>query len=135
MPERSFTRVVMTALAIWVAGVVAIRLADELILTDGPGLIIGYAAGALAGPPTVWITSRITGYRLEEIVAPTLVICMIALPLDGFVMGFAPTIYTDPARIQFLAPMFLWTFGWACLSAFVMAGGPRCLDRGSKSDA
>lgn len=121
-------RVVMTALAIWVAGVVVIRFADSLVLTDGPGFLVGYGVAALAGPPTVWVASRMSGYPLREIVPPTLVICMVALPLDGLVMGFFPTVYTDPSRIHFLAPLFLWAFGWACISAFVIAGGTRALE-------
>jgi hypothetical protein len=125
MSQRSFLRVVVTALAIWIAGVVVIRLADSLVLTEGPGFLIGYGVAALAGPPTVWAAARMTGYSIREIVPATLVICMIALPLDGLVMGFFPTVYTDPSRIHFLAPLFLWAFGWACISAFVMAGGAR----------
>lgn len=128
MSERSFSRVLLTALAIWVAGVVVIRLTDGYVLSPGSGFIVGYVAAALAGPPTVWIGARMTGYRLGEMVGPTLVICMVALPLDGFVMGFAPTIYTDPGRIHLLAPLFLWAFGCACISAFFMAGGVRSLE-------
>ncbi|MEM6255101.1 MAG: hypothetical protein AAF821_19475 [Cyanobacteria bacterium P01_D01_bin.156] len=53
---------------------------------------------------------------------PILVICALALMTDGFVMGFIPTVYTSPEKIVFLAPLFLWTFGWAALSGFVMSG-------------
>ena len=132
MSERSFVRVVVTALVIWVAGVVVIRLADSLVLTDGPGFIVGYFVAALSGPPTVWIGARMSGFPVREIVPPTLVICMVALPLDGLVMGFFPTVYTDPSRIHFLAPLFLWAFGWACVSAFAMAGGTRVFDAFSR---
>ncbi len=121
---RSFARIVLAALLIWLAGIVLIRLLGHYVLLDGLGFIIGYVVAALAGPPTVWISAKLVGAPTNDMVSATLIICMIALPLDGLVMGFFPEIYTDAARIRYLAPLFLWAFGWACLSAYVMAKNP-----------
>ncbi len=123
LAQRSLMRTLLVALVVWIAGVVGIRLGGNSILVDGPGFIIGYVIMALLGPPTVWIAARLIGFDLKSMMVPTLVIAMTALVLDGFVMGFFPQIYTSPDKIKYLAPMFLWTFGWACISAFVMGGG------------
>lgn len=127
MNARSFARTVVVAVLIWGAGVLLIRALGDSVLTDGPGFLMGYVGAAVLGPPTVWAAARMTGFRLREMVAPTLVIAMVALTLDGLVMGFFPEVYTEPEKIIFLAPMFLWAFGWACLSAFAMAGGTATL--------
>ncbi|GAB5520630.1 MAG: hypothetical protein RhofKO_28810 [Rhodothermales bacterium] len=122
--SRSFGRTALVALLIWLAGVVAIRLAGDYVLVDGLGFIIGYVALALAGPPTVWIGAKLIGFETTEMVGPTIVIAWIALILDGFVMGFMPEVYAEAEKMRYLAPMFLWGFGWACLSAYVMAKHP-----------
>ncbi|MEM1417940.1 MAG: hypothetical protein AAGH15_23790 [Myxococcota bacterium] len=112
-------------LVIWVLGVGVVRLADDAILAGGMGFALAYVAAAASGPPTVWVASRLIGAPLREMMVPTLLIAGVDLVLDGLVMGFAPEIYTSEPRIRFLAPLFLWTFGWACVSAFALARGWR----------
>ncbi len=122
MRPRSVSRTLLATLIIWVVGVVLIRLSEDYILTDGAGFIVGYVAAALGGPPTVLFGSMVTGFPVRRMMEPTLVIAAFALVADGLVMGFIPEVYTSPDRIHYLAPLFLWTFGWACVSAFFMAG-------------
>lgn len=122
MKNGSFGRVLLATLIIWVAGVVSIRLFGDLVLKEGSGIIIGFVVTALAGPPTVVLGALIIGCRIKQMLVPTMTIAMLALLADGFTMSFVPYVYTDASKIRWLAPMFLWTFGWACLSAFVMSG-------------
>ena len=122
MHPGSLSRILLAALIIWIAGIVVVQLTDHLILVDGPGLIVGYVITALAGPLTVWAAALIIGCSVRTMAIPTLIIAAVALIADGFVMGFLPTVYTDPGSIGLLAPLFLWTFGWACLSAFALSG-------------
>ncbi|MEO1404527.1 MAG: hypothetical protein AAFV72_25200 [Cyanobacteria bacterium J06635_1] len=123
MQNQSMARTVLAALILWIAGVIIIRLTDHLVLVEGTGIITGYICAALGGPPSVWICSKIIGCKPDDMAVPTLIVCALALMADGFVMEFTPTVYTDPQKIKFLAPLFLWTFGCAALSGFVMSKG------------
>ena len=122
MLQSSLFKTLIAAVIIWIAGVILIRLEGDLVLVQGQSFVLGYLITALAGAPTVWVASKIMGLKLKSMMIPTLVIAALTLVLDGFVMGFFPEVYTSPDKILYLAPLFLWAFGWACLSAFVLGG-------------
>lgn len=119
--SKSTTSVIVSGLVIWIAGIILVRLVKDYVLVDGGVFILAYILAAISGPPTVWCAAILSGYRYSEMVRPILLIAGLDLILDGFVMGFIPEIYVEQEKIIFLAPLFLWAFGWACISAIFMS--------------
>ena len=111
------------AFAIWMAGVVVVRvLGPTAFDTDEPWPILLYLGSIGLGIVTQLVVPFLVRLPMAETLVPIIAICGCALVLDGIAIGFTD-IYANEAETKMVVGgWLLWTFGTQIIISLVMIG-------------
>lgn len=114
---------VMLAFAIWLTGVVIVRvLPDSAFDMDESWPILLYAASIGLGIGTQLAAPLMTRLPAPQTLIPIMVICGIALMLDGLAIGFTDIYSSDVETKVVVGGWLLWTFGTQLVISILMVG-------------
>lgn len=106
--------------ALWLAGVVFVRIFGVGYLNLGVLHIITFILSGIVAWSSLWAIAALMGQRMADMAVPTMLMAAVALPLDGLVQSFAPWVYGETGLERaLLSAWLLWFF--ACYLAGPLA--------------
>lgn len=113
---------VALAFAIWLTGVVIVRLLGDAFDADEPWPILLFIASIALGVVTQLAIPILVRLPISETLVPVMVICGSALVMDGVAIAFTDIYSSDTATKVVVAGWLLWTFGTQIIISIFMIG-------------
>ncbi len=114
---------VTIAFAIWLTGVVVVRLLpDTAFDTSEPWSILLFVASIGLGVGTQLIVPTLVRLPLSETLVPVMALCGAALLMDGLAISFTDIYSDDIATKVVVGGWLLWTFGAQIIISIFIVG-------------
>jgi hypothetical protein len=99
-------------LALWLGAILLVRALEPIGGLSGWGLILSFALLIPGTLPAVFLTKRVMGPFVDQLLVGVTIISTIALLLAGIGFSFFPKLYgSEPEHVQAAAGFILWGGG------------------------